>query len=214
MRSTSNAVMLTMTVPMPITDAHPFNERLRKFRESLGFSRAVFAAELGVSPITLYRWETGSTRPSPLAWEKLDLMGFGVVTSGEAKITTVPRLKYRVTKERANAVATKLRELGTIELGTLDRRIAVLPAPFVRNGPPDQAAFHRRLLDLQIESTLRSRTCIADFRWLKKSKGPAKRASIVLRSRALSPCLGTRTMGAMAGTDMLDAFHHMLFARY
>ena len=143
-----------MTVPMPITDAHPFNERLRKFRESLGFSRAVFAAELGVSPITLYRWETGSTRPSPLAWEKLDLMGFGVVTSGEAKITTVPRLKYRVTKERANAVATKLRELGTIELGTLDRRIAVLPAPFVRNGPPDQAAFHRRLLDLQIESTL------------------------------------------------------------
>ena len=39
-------------------------------------------------------------------------------------------------------------------LGTPDRRMTVLPAPFVRNGPPDQSAFHRRLLDLQVESTL------------------------------------------------------------
>ena len=143
-----------MTLPPPITAAHPFNERLRQFRDSLGFSRAGFAAELGVSPITLYRWETGITRPSPLAAEKLGLMGFGVLTSPEANITTIPRLKNRATQEPANTATAKLRPLKTIVLGALDRRMEVLPAPFVRNGPPDQAAFHRRLLDLQIESPL------------------------------------------------------------
>ena len=143
-----------MALPPPITDALPFNERLCKFRDSLGFSRVGFAAELGVSPITLYRWEAGRTRPSPLAVEKLGLMGFEVVASGEANIKTIPRLKNRATKEHANAAAAKLRKLGTIVLGTQDRRMRVLTAPFVRNGPPDQAVFHRRLLDLQIESTL------------------------------------------------------------
>ena len=143
-----------MALPPPITDTLPFNERLCKFRDSLGFSRVGFAAELGVSPITLYRWEAGRTRPSPLAVEKLGLMGFEVVASGEANIKTIPRLKNRATKEHANVAAAKLRKLGTIVLGTQDRRMRVLTAPFVRNGPPDQAVFHRRLLNLQIESTL------------------------------------------------------------
>ena len=144
---------MTLPFPFPISDSDPFNERLRKFRDSLGFSQEELAAELGVSPITLYRWETGSTRPSSVAAEKLAAMGFGIVASGETNITTVPRLKNRTTKEGATAAA-KLRERGMIVLGTPDSRMTVLPAPFVRNGPPDQAAFHRRLLNLQIDSML------------------------------------------------------------
>ena len=145
-----------MTLPSPLTvsDADPFNERLRRFRDSLGVSKADLAAELGVSPITLYRWETGSTRPSPLAAKKLEAMGFGIVLSDETNITAVPRLKNRATKEEATAAAARLRNRGMTVLGTPHRNIDVLPASFVRNGPPDQAAFHRRLLELQIKSEL------------------------------------------------------------
>ena len=83
-------------------------------------------------------------------------MGFGVVASGETSIMTVPRLKYHTTKERANAAA-KLRDEAIITLGTPDRQMTVLPSPFVRNGPPDQGTFHRRLLDLQVQSKLPAR---------------------------------------------------------
>ena len=67
---------MTLQPPSSISDDHPFHVRLRNFRDSLGFSKADFAAELGVSPVTLYRWETASTRPSPLAAEKLGGDGF------------------------------------------------------------------------------------------------------------------------------------------
>ncbi|MCY1081129.1 DNA methyltransferase [Archangium lansingense] len=48
----------------------------------------------------------------------------------------------------------EFRGAGVLVLGAPDKRMKVLPAPFVRNGPPDQAAFHRRLLELQSESPL------------------------------------------------------------
>ena len=56
--------------------------------------------------------------------------------------------------EDANTAAIKLRDESVIVLGQPDRRMTALPAPFVRNGPPDQEAFHRRLLELQIQSKL------------------------------------------------------------
>ena len=145
---------MTLPSPLSIREIDPFNERLRKFRGSLGFSKADLAAKLGVSPVTLYRWETGTTRPSPLAAQKLEAMGFGVVSPGETNVATVPRLKHRSSKEGATAAAARLRDEGMTLLGTPNRRTAVLPAPFVRNGPLDQEAFHRRLLELQFESTL------------------------------------------------------------
>ncbi|MCC6553435.1 MAG: DNA (cytosine-5-)-methyltransferase [Polyangiaceae bacterium] len=145
---------LDPSAAVPDRKCPPFSERLRKFRDSLGFSRADLAAELGITPVTLYRWETGSTRPSPLAAEKLRSMGFGATASDETNAGTVPRLKSRASKKRATAAAAELREAATIVLDAPDKRMTVLPAPFVRNGPPDQAAFHRRLLDLQIESPL------------------------------------------------------------
>ena len=135
-------------------EAQPLNERLRKFRDSLGLSQSDLAAELGISPITLYRWETGSTRPSPLDAGNLKSMGFGVVAPCETNVMSVPRLKKQAKEGNTKTTAARLRDQGKVLLGTREKRIMVIPAPFVRNGPPDQMDFHRKLLDLQAASIL------------------------------------------------------------
>ena len=43
-----------------------------QLRERLGLSRDALAREVGVSVKTVYLWEKGKNRPSPLAQEKLD----------------------------------------------------------------------------------------------------------------------------------------------
>lgn len=131
---------------------NPFHERLRTFRDSRGLTRVALANKVGVTPITLYRWETGSTRPSPLAAEKLRGLGFGVITHSETNIGTVPRLKALPGKARAASEALALRHSGRTTLTVAGREIEVLGAPFVRNGPPDQAEFHTKLLELQLSS--------------------------------------------------------------
>ena len=144
---------MTLPLPFPIGDQSPFNERLRHFRDSLGFSRVEFAAELGVSPVTLSRWEAGTTRPSAAASRKLEAMGFEVLTPSGTELATVPRL-HSQTKKKGSAAVGRPCEREMIVLGPPDRRMTALPAPFVRNGPPDQAAFHHKLLNLQIDSPL------------------------------------------------------------
>ena len=145
---------MTLSPPSSVAEVIPFNERLRRFRHSLGLSEIDFATELRVPPITLCRWETGTARPSPHAAGKLESMGFGVIPPSDTNVTSIPRLKKRAKKEDVQTAAVKLRDEGKIVLGTQDKHITVLPGPFVRNGPPDQTAFHRRLLDIQIASTL------------------------------------------------------------
>jgi transcriptional regulator with XRE-family HTH domain/tRNA G10 N-methylase Trm11 len=140
--------------PFQAAEGRPFNERLRAFRESRGFSRADLASELGITPITLYRWETGSTRPSPLAAEKLNTLGFGAITTAETNESTIPRLQTRTSKKKAVIEAASLREVGRISLGPHSAAVRVLTSPFVRNGPPDQGDFHRRMIDLQVSGSV------------------------------------------------------------
>lgn len=143
-----------MLQPTSSTDDRPLSERLVNFRNSRGLSRVDLAADLGVTPITLYRWETGSTRPSPLAAEKLHRLGFGAVAAADTNAETVPRLKTRTSRKCTADAAAELRDAGRMILGSEPAPLRVLTAPFVRNGPPDQAAFHRRLLDLQVATPL------------------------------------------------------------
>lgn len=130
-----------------------FSKRLRIFLDANGFTRATLASELGVTPITLYRWETGSTRPSPLAAEKLRNIGFGPVNPDETNESSIPRLKIHPKNEKPVAAAAKLREAGWLSLKAQTGQINALVAPFVRNGPPDQAIFQRRMLELQSSSS-------------------------------------------------------------
>ena len=36
---------------------------LRRFRKELGLTQGALADQLGVTPITIHRWETGQSRP-------------------------------------------------------------------------------------------------------------------------------------------------------
>lgn len=48
-----------------------FSNKLKHCRVSKGWSQEQLARGLGVSLNTVQRWESGKTRPSPLAMEKL-----------------------------------------------------------------------------------------------------------------------------------------------
>ena len=138
----------------------PLGTRLSNFRISKGFSQAELAQLLGIKEITLLRWETGSTRPSQLAAKKLHKMGFHALSIAETNSTAIPRLKssdsaFSTTgrKREASTHAALLKEqsIRIVRVGRDEFR--VIPAPFVRNGPPDQIAFHTKLLQLQFDST-------------------------------------------------------------
>src|SRR5260221_12215316 len=104
----------------------PFKDRLRSFRDSQGMSRAALATGLGVTPITLYRSETGSTKPSPLAAEKLGEMGFGAVSHDETNMVSISRLKSTSNGSQIKAHALALREAGRTEIGTGTTKIKIL----------------------------------------------------------------------------------------
>ena len=145
---------MTPTPTQSTTETSTFHERLRKFKALTKMSTTDLADKLHISPTTLHRIETGSIRPSTTVSAKLEKMGFGTIATGETSITAVPRLKTMATNEDAKTAALKLRNEATITIGQQDNSITVLPAPFVRNGPPDQDAFLHRLLEMQAESTL------------------------------------------------------------
>jgi len=55
---------------------HQISEKIKYCRSDKGWSQEQLARNLGVSLHTVQRWESGKTRPSPLALSKLqDLMG-------------------------------------------------------------------------------------------------------------------------------------------
>lgn len=145
--------MRTSTPPVE-SAKKPFHERLRNFRDSQGISREVLASQLGIKSITLFRWETGSTRPSPSAAEKLRELGFGSVAECDTNAGSIPRLKTSAKRVNATSHALKLREAGRNTLRTAHGQVSVLLAPFVRNGPTDQIDFHLKLLELQISTHL------------------------------------------------------------
>ena len=47
-------------------------EAIRELRRQLGLSQEAFARRIGVSVLTVRRWEKGSSKPSPLALTKIE----------------------------------------------------------------------------------------------------------------------------------------------
>lgn len=47
---------------------------IRELRLATGLTQEKFALKLGVTYPTINRWENGHTKPSPLAWQKIEDM--------------------------------------------------------------------------------------------------------------------------------------------
>ncbi len=56
----------------PVEDFSP--ARIRTLREALKLSREAFAARLGVSAQSVFRWETGRSRPEPSTLKRIEAL--------------------------------------------------------------------------------------------------------------------------------------------
>ena len=62
------------------------SDKLRHCRERKGWTQEHLARSIGVSLNTVQRWESGKTRPSPLAMEKLQVLLEGVLAGDQLKL--------------------------------------------------------------------------------------------------------------------------------
>lgn len=144
---------------MPVSkrpQTRPFPARLRHYREAEGLTQSQLASRLGVSAVTVLRWENGSAKPSQLAAKKLQEVGFGTISQAETNRDEVPRRKLAAEAtlwEDPESVLTvdKLRDAvrPTIKVGR--KRREFMPAPYVYNGPESQLEFFEMLYALQEE---------------------------------------------------------------
>lgn len=126
-----------------------FPNRLRAFRERLGASQAQLSESLGVSKVTVLRWENGSAKPSQLAAAKLVELGFEGLRPEDTNLDEIPRSQRAGEPglwgdEPAEPVE---QESWTVRLRNAE--LPIEPAPYVLNGPPNQVPFHRTLIELQ-----------------------------------------------------------------
>lgn len=64
-----------MDIKKPLDINQPkVGKLIRELRNSLGLTQDKFAAKLGVTLLTINRWENGRSKPSPLAMEKVELL--------------------------------------------------------------------------------------------------------------------------------------------
>lgn len=132
----------------PATQAIDLPERLRAFRAAKNLDRDGLAELLGITSITLYRWETGTARPSRREADILESFGFGSIDESETNASS----RSRLTSANASSAILKAEELkknAGRKLKTKGGTLTVVPAPCVRNGPSDQIEFHNRLLEMQ-----------------------------------------------------------------
>ena len=81
-----------MDIKKPLVINQPeVGELIRELRISTGLTQEKFAAKLGVTLLTINRWENGRSQPSPLAMEKIELLLVQMGDRGESLL-----LKYAV----------------------------------------------------------------------------------------------------------------------
>ncbi len=118
--------------------------RIKEFRESKGMSREAFAEQLETRPVTIMRWENGSSKPKPEIAEKLKKMGIGEIGVEETKANSTPRIVNGNTSELRQSVTSKFK----IQNDSYDFE----PSPYVINGPTDQIQFFEELYALQAKA--------------------------------------------------------------
>ena len=59
---------------MPKTEENDLAGKIRELRSKLGLTQEQFAAKVGVIFSTVNRWESGKSKPSPLAMRQLEYL--------------------------------------------------------------------------------------------------------------------------------------------
>src|SRR3981081_2514629 len=97
---------------MPLN--YNYSNKIKDMRRSMGLKQPEFAALVGVSPITISRWENGQNVPTDLAWTRIeDLASRAAVPSGtlnEGSVTG-PQMAFGADPESVAAVAESVRLL-------------------------------------------------------------------------------------------------------
>ena len=103
------------------------------FRELRAWSQTQLAEQLGVSRVTVARWELGTSKPSALA------------------LTQLEALSQDDTKFKKESSSLEASSKTSKKLSFSHRKVIrlVKPSPFVLNGPKDQNEFHKLLIELQ-----------------------------------------------------------------
>lgn len=57
---------------MPKTEENELARKIRGLRSKLGLTQEQFAAKVGVTFSTVNRWESGKSKPSPLAMRRIE----------------------------------------------------------------------------------------------------------------------------------------------
>ena len=77
-------------------------------RRTLGFSQGRLAEELGVTLLTVHRWEAGKASPHPLSRRRFAELEEGIATPGRAVALGPPPLDFAGNAEAISAVAEAL----------------------------------------------------------------------------------------------------------
>jgi len=133
-----------------ISDIMPFAKRLKEFRELQGWTQLDFANKIGINRVTLVRWENDTSKPSRLALQILQQLGFNNISDEDSNISTIPILKQIISSGKdVIKHAGILREKGKRKFSFAGECYDIIPAPYVINGPPDQQDFYNKLIDIQ-----------------------------------------------------------------
>lgn len=114
-----------------------YQQRIKTLRRAMGLKQPDFAALIGVSPITISRWENGQNDPTELAWarieeiERQDATPLG--TLGESHPSR-PQLDFAADPEKVAAVTEAMRlSSGHIASPTFATEISLIdPLPHQR----------------------------------------------------------------------------------
>jgi superfamily II DNA/RNA helicase/transcriptional regulator with XRE-family HTH domain len=120
-----------------------YRQKIRNLRRTLGLKQPDFAALVGVSPITISRWENGQNDPTELAWARIDELAnrgatpMGTLTHG---MTNRPQLDFGADPESVAAVAEAVRLAnGHLASPTFATEISLIdPLPHQRVAVYDQ----------------------------------------------------------------------------
>ncbi|MBR0752115.1 DUF3883 domain-containing protein [Bradyrhizobium jicamae] len=114
-----------------------YRERIRGLRRTLRLKQPEFAALVGVSPITVSRWENGQNDPTDLAWTRIESLASRAAvpagTLGENSLNS-PQIDFGADPEAVAAVAESVRLLsGHLASPTFATEISLIdPLPHQR----------------------------------------------------------------------------------